>query len=71
MTPDTDLRRIALVAAQTGISKPTLYRAAKRGVIRLHHLGRMTFVSVAEVQGWIAASSQRGPNWGATEPPKI
>lgn len=51
--PNPDLRRIALVAAQVGISKPTLYRAAKRGVIRLHHLGRMTFVSVAEVQGMI------------------
>ena len=25
---DTDLRRIALVADQVGISKPTLYRAA-------------------------------------------
>jgi excisionase family DNA binding protein len=57
--PDTDLRRIALVAAQVGISKPTLYRAAKRGVIQLHHLGRMTFVSVAEVQGWIAKNGNR------------
>lgn len=53
MTPDNDLRRIALVAAQVGISKPTLYRAARKGRIRLHHLGRMTFVSVAEVQGLI------------------
>ncbi len=59
--PDTDLRRIALVAEQVGISKPTLYRAAKRGLIRLHRQGpRMTFVSVAEVQGWIANGGNRG-----------
>ena len=60
MTPPTDLRRIALVAYDVGISNPTLYRAAKRGLIRLHHLGRMTFVSVAEVQGWIANGGNRG-----------
>lgn len=33
MTADNDLRRIALVAQQTGISKPTLYRAARKGRI--------------------------------------
>lgn len=60
MTAPTDLRRIALVADDVGISKPRLYRAAKRGLIRLHHLGRMTFVSVAEVQGWIANGGNRG-----------
>lgn len=57
---DTDLRRIALVAEQVGISKLTIYRSAKRGRIRLHRLGAMTFVSMADVQGWIAAGGNRG-----------
>ena len=57
---DTDLRRIALVAEQLGISKPTMYQAAKRGRIRLHRLGAMTFVSMAEVHGWIATGGNRG-----------
>ena len=63
-----DLLGISLAAVQVGVSKPTLYRAAKAGSITLFKRPGMTFVSMAELQpglrGQIPASHQRGPNWG-------
>jgi predicted DNA-binding transcriptional regulator AlpA len=64
MTPprtDTDLRRIRLVAAHVGVSLPTIYRAAKRGLVTIHKMGpNMTFVSMAQVQQWIATGGNAG-----------
>ena len=54
MTAPDDLRRIKLAAAQVGVSKPTIYRAARAGLLTLTRKGAMTFVSMAEVQKWIA-----------------
>ncbi len=61
---NVDLQRISLAAKQVGISKPTIYRAAKAGSIKLFKKPGMTFVSMAELQGWIAGVDPSAPPKG-------
>jgi len=49
-----DLRRIGTAAEQIGVSKRTLYRAADMGRITLTKAGKMTFVSMVQLQEWIS-----------------
>jgi excisionase family DNA binding protein len=59
-----DLQRIQRAADLVGISRDTIYRAVKRGLVKTVKNGpNMTFVSMANVQEWI----RNGGNAGKVE----
>lgn len=56
-----DLQRIQRAADLVGISRDTIYRAVKRGLVKTVKNGpNMTFVSMANVQEWIANGGNAG-----------
>jgi hypothetical protein len=59
MTPD--LQRIQRAAALVGVSRSTLERAVRLGLLkRIKNGPKMTFISMANVQEWIANGGNAG-----------
>lgn len=50
--------RVSACQPRFGIHRATIYRAAKRGEIKIHKRGAMSLLDVAEVSAWIKGSKE-------------